>query len=1221
MSELLLVAVPGGDLTDHDALLRVVVVPRLFGHGTALADYGMANWARALRDAPGSLEVRLSPGSGPDLDPVHLVPTHRADPAVWAGFFDHVGVTPYAAPAPYDTPQVATSADDAHAVATAYEGAVEDPSTVADQLEGLSFGPMPPTPDPDAAVVDRGDPDFHRVVALMRQHPAVLAALGLVLEVRLPRDLLRRCGDAGRISVGWPDPPVALDVPPSPQTEFEVTRRGFFAAPGPDDIVTGGLVDLARTTPGADRPDWELRTFDIDGAVGQLQNASAAVRRARAEDRRRRRTDPDPAAMPPLRSVGLQLVHRKRETWVHDRHGRGLRNATQDAPPVLTADDLVLGYRLDVRYGGQEWHSVMWRNARYEVGGVVIGGGWQREEAHLVATAAVKGTGERLFVDGVVARWSGHRLGLPQQRLDGVPPDARVVRPLPYRFTWEFQNDPQEPEGMPELRFSSGYQLRLRAVDLAGGGLPTRQDLGEDGATPLKTYARHEPVRPPEMPPPAGLLTTVVDADGRARPRVDPTLLGPGGSLERLVVRSDPGGADPSHDPGLPPNHSRTLLPPPANFELSEWEDRLSGVDETAWRLARRAITAPQASAEKRAGRHYTWLPDVAATSAAARLVPEAERLAVLPSTLDGWPAATWPDHDAKGVHVVPVERHAPYRVAWVDGVAEVELPPAFRGVLEVSSAIDSTYFGRFDASAVAPLGSTARQLVIEGRHPVVTPARRIEVVHAVRAPLDPPAGVLEARREEGGTWAVLADGAAPRLGLDRDSTAQLDVAASWQEWTDAPEPTPVTQSVGSFPVDLEAEALPEIRHHFGDTRHREVTYRLAAHSRFREFFPATDPESAFLREATLAPVHVDSTVRPTAPVVLAVTPASALTERPPLFHPQETTTGFGVEVDEDGDGVLDGVDYDGDGHADLVPPAPVVAIDYEVVREGGILRVELDHPWFSTGQGEQLGVVVSPGPGADGIARAPGLDPTGRTTASHDNAFAHLVTTAHRDPARLGDPPPQPDHTTLSRAGGDPLLVEDQDSGALLVVVPFDVFAADGRWFADIGFSALADDPAQPMVRLALVRFQRHSLPGRTTSPVVTTDPVGVLPHRSLLIRTRNNDVTVQVDGRPGAPASALEMRVEVAPTAALRDQLTALPGSGAEGATWQVQSRHAAQFGSAFDTITLPYDPQHARRLVVREYDELPSALTGPTDDPLPPDLYTELNLRTTFLVVHPI
>jgi hypothetical protein len=917
----------------------------------------------------------------------------------------------------------------------------------------------------------------------------------------------------------------------------------------------------------------------------------------------------------------MQLVHRARETWLHDRHGRGLRNTALDAaPPVLTADDLVLGYRLDVRLGGQGWHSVMHRRARYEVGGAVVGGDWQREEAHIVATAAVKSTDDRLFADGVVARWSGHRLGLPRPRLDGREPETRAVRRLPYDFTWAYELDPQEPAGMPELRFSSSYQLRLRVADLAGGGLEVRQDLGEDGATPLRTYARHEPALPPEMPPPTGLLTTVVGPDGQSHPYVDPTLLGPGGALERLVVRSDPAGADPHHDPDLPANHSRTLLPPPANFELSEWEGRLGGVDAATWQLARRARTTPQASAEKRRGRHYTWLPDVGASSAAARLVPEAERLAPTRSTLDAWPAETWPDHDAKGVRVVPVDRGAPYRVTWVDGVAEVELPAAFRGVLELSSAIDSTYFGRFDASAAAPQGTPAHQLVIDGQHPVVTPARRLEVVHAVRAPLDAPAGALRATREEDGTSAVLADPAAPRLGLDRDSTSQLDVAASWQEWTDSPEPTPVTQSVGSFPVDLDAEGLPEIRHHFADTRHREVTYSLAAHSRFREFFPATDPESAFRREVVLPSIHLDSTVRPGPPAVLAVTPASVLTEKPPFFPPFSSTT-MGVPVDVDGDGVTDGVDYDGDGEPDPGPPLQLPGVDYEVVREGGLLRVELDHPWYSTGQGEQLGVVVSPGPGAAAIAVAPGVSTDGRTVAAHDNEFAHLVTTAYRDPARSGGPPPQPDHTTLGRSGGDPMLVEDQESGALLVVVPFDVFSADGRWFADISLGALAQDAEQPMVRLALVRFQRHSLPGRTTSPVVTTDLVGVLPQRSLLIQHRSEGVIVLVRGSATTPASAVEMRVEVAPSLQFSDQLTALPGSGAEEFTWQVSSRHHAELGAPFDTLDLSSEAGHARRIVVREYDTLPTALTAPDDDPLSPDLSKELNLRTTFLAVHSV
>lgn len=48
--------------------------------------------------------------------------------------------------------------------------------------------PPPPAPPLSEPTVD--PPDFHRALSYLRQHPAVLRALGLVLELRLPMSSL-----------------------------------------------------------------------------------------------------------------------------------------------------------------------------------------------------------------------------------------------------------------------------------------------------------------------------------------------------------------------------------------------------------------------------------------------------------------------------------------------------------------------------------------------------------------------------------------------------------------------------------------------------------------------------------------------------------------------------------------------------------------------------------------------------------------------------------------------------------------------------------------------------------------------------------------------------------------------------------------------------------------------------------------------------------------------
>lgn len=1232
MSELMLVSVPGIVIDDHDgALLRVLMVPRLSGRGATLDDYQLTDWPAALAERPAPMQIRLRTAAGNDLPAIDAEVHHVAESSVWRGFFSAIAVTPYTAAPTYPGTSVAPTAKHAKDIHDAYAAtvtAVGEPSTVEEQLEGLDFEPAPPEPDPNTPVVTPRDPgfrepDFHRVVTLMRQHPVVLRALGLIVEVRVPMAALTACGGSGEVAVSWAHSPVTFETVTSPRTAFVVKQKRFFAAPTTTDdagvvtvsgTVVDGMVDLAKRSENEDddvTPDWVVHSFDIDAAVARLGDAKTAVTQAKA---RRARADAAPAistasataVMPALRSMGLQLVHRRRAEWFGDRLRRSHANAraaavANSALPVLTADDLVLGYRLDVRYGGSDWHSMMRRQSVYTVNDVTIGGGWNPEEGHLPPAAGAKGTGDEVYADGVVVRWNGHRLSVPQPGPDGRELRAEVVHQGPYRFEWQHRIDDAEPLGPPELRFGEGYQLRLRVLDLAGGGLGPGDVAGDTGATGLTVYARHEPVLPPEMPPPAGLVVLSDDDGGRRRAAVASELLGPGGSLTRLVIRSDPRGATPQTPADLaavyPANHDRMLVPPAATFELTEWDDRLNGTGPETWRLARRALAVPRSSEQSHGGRHYTGVPDAAADSVSVTVLPLSTRLAQSGPSLADWDTAAWPDHAPKQVRLVPGDPVAPGVTAqptvnWESSVsAEIVLPPAGRAVLEVSSAVEPTYFGRFAASAWAPLDTDARQAAITGRHPIVTPALRLEVVHAVRAPLSAPAGALEAHREPGDLNAVIRDPALPLLGIDRDSTAQLDVAAAWQEWSDpgpnaeadAAVSAPIVQSVGSFAVDLDAAVLPPLVHSFGDTRHRWITYRVAAHSRFRDFFADTDPASAFIRGTEFDAVHVPSTVRPSAPVVMAVTAAFRTTSDVVLGRTFQTVPDDPNDVD--GDGIPDAEDDFVGPPIGMGFPIPTPTFTPVHTREGGILRVELAAPWFTTGEGEQLGVIVSPGADQESIEHEAGV--VGEA-ASADDASARLVTRAYRDPLVTSSAPMQPTAASMTRTGGAPMIIRDVESGVPICVVPFDVVRLGGRWFADIGFGDLADHTSLPFVQLKVVRFQRHSLATMKASPVVTTDLVAVLPGRELRVEFRNNQNFVTLTGT--GPRGPVELRLESAPTGTPIDGLTSLDPSGPG---WVQVWRVEGSLNGAFGGFAVPNDGR-THRIVVREYDAVPPRAT---------------------------
>ncbi len=888
MSELLLIAVPGVRYDGDEALLRVVMTPRLTGPGKTLAEYGLSDWPSLVRD--GAVEVRIADSEGRALDPVRTRWHSEGDSRIWSEFFAGIEVRPYARPKGYETPGVEPTAEPAKRIDSMYGRVARgrgDPAVVRAELESLEL-PEPPPAVPagrDGSTPAFEEPDFHRAIAFLREYPVVLRALGLIVELTIPAERLAKADGRGEIAVHWSGAPEGVGTVVSPRTAF-VARPGRFL-PAPTKAIADGLVNLHQD-------EWEVTTLDVEGAVSRLGDAKIAA----AENAS------GPAQLPALRTAGLMLVQKDRREALGARSERGAKSkggSVADREP-LSADDLALGYRIDVRERGREWRSLTRRIASYSVNGVAIGDERRSEEGHVKPAAAFLDGEGRLRTSEVVARWSGWNLALPPPSLGEPRRKPERTGKMPYEFEWRHEPDPDQT-GVPELRFGHEYELRARVLDVAGGGLEL-EPHGGTGASANTRYGRYEPVGPPEMPPPEGLL----GIDGEQ-------LLGPGGALDVLVVRSDPRGDALGE---YPPNHSRILLPPPATFGVAEQHGVLSGADEATWRNARRALAEPRASASPRNGRQYTWLPDPAAQGVALFARPWSAGAEPPKVEVSAWGDGTWPDHDSKTVTVEAGGLDAPPRLDWSGARSAVlSLPPGQQATLELSSKLVDDYLDRFAAGTWMAGEDTATEAALSGRHPVITPARALHVVHAVRRPLATPAAELAATRVAGGTDAEIADPAAPLLGVDRDSTVQVDVSASWDEWGDAPKPEAAGEVLEALPVGLADEELPAIRHEFADTKHREITYTLTARSRFRQFFDESDPEEAFATAAQIGPITVASTARPIPPTVLSAIPA------------------FSWEESDDGTKLTR-------------------------TRGGGRLRVELGTPWHASGEAERLGLIVA---------------------------------------------------------------------------------------------------------------------------------------------------------------------------------------------------------------------------------------------------------------------
>ena len=196
--------------------------------------------------------------------------------------------------------------------------------------------------------------------------------------------------------------------------------------------------------------------------------------------------------------------------------------------------------------------------------------------------------------------------------------------------------------------------------------------------------------------------------------------------------------------------------------------------------------------------------------------------------------------------------------------------------------------------------------------------------------------------------------------------------------------------------------------------------------------------------------------------------------------------------------------------------------------KKGGSVRLYLERPWWSSGDDEQLAVVCWPVPfGLAGqmpkayepYATQWGTDPV------HLSSPASGYPRPSNFPLAVGTPVDQP----LPEIGGDPVAIAPH-------AVSFD--AERDLWFCDVDVS-LGEGAVSynPFIRLALARYQPHSLPGVALSPVVLADFVQLGNDRALsAVTTATDRRTFTLAGRTsvqsagGGPNQA-RFRVETQP------------------------------------------------------------------------------------------
>ncbi len=896
----------------------------------------------------------------------------------------------------------------------------------------MSASAAPAGPGPLAGVAPIESADVQQVLGLILDHPALARRLGLIIDVTAP---LPSPGivDGGLIRVDTPEAPVLqvfdrLRLPPS-RIRLDRSKRLFVMAtrPGPSKEVVDGMLDISPV-----ETKYELSDIDVHGLTRQL---GALARRLDA--------DLGPVTLPFRRDGGLTLAQAGRAAVA--KAAIDAANYWAGPPeevegePVLYADDVTGGYRIDVSRNGGPFRSLMRRHVEYRIGDVVAKSPTLTAddegmvEGLVAVEQATGGAGSVLDIAEAMVAWDGYSLAAkrPGAVVDPGAPGAPVV-PSPAvipGYPIDVRVRPVSGTVTP-LRYGDTYAMRARVVDLAGNSLGEGDhDSGQVSKT--VRFLRHQPVAAPSLVP--------------VRP------FGGGETLTRLIARSD-GEGNPLGAPA-----ERHLAPPPSSQQMAErhgkFDAALGPGVPAATRERLRVLAGIQGSFEDPA----VTLPDgtsvpadgfgVATPPAGQYVFHDTDRLRV-PYLHDavaagatliaqaptgeqvvtvGFGDEPWPD--ARPARLTVTAAGTTSLRAETAGATQriaVALAPGQEVTAELSSALRPGLMTHLD-----PVPAAMAKAALAGLVPWLSPRNPITMLHATRKPIADPILTIDqiGSRERGDTDIRFR----AHVTFHAATTGKVDIVAAWDEVIDPglgdliTEPRRVT--LASFtPKESEESFTIEVRHDFGDTKHRAVRLFAVAATRFRDCFPElVEGDPLTLREGPAVELDVLNTRVP-----------------PPLqIHSVLPTYRWSRQKS----------------------PGRL-----EAVRHVTGVRVYVERPGATTGEGEELGVIVY------------------ASQAIHDGPLAGP---ARSYVSRWGDDPldtnviaqnlrPLASNFPAGAATREPLLADlghlgDAADITTIVGHPLRYAAERGLWYADVDISGPKRESV--FVRLGLVRRQPHSI------------------------------------------------------------------------------------------------------------------------------------------------
>lgn len=836
------------------------------------------------------------------------------------------------------------------------------------------------------------------------------------------------------------------------------------------------------------------------------------------------------------------------------------------ATETLYADDIVFGYRLDVAMEDKpnNWYSLHKRKNTYSFSPV----GQNQQPVsllpedeidegaiHLALTKDENDKEQDQKVNEVIVRWEGWSLAVPRLG-KGLNNEGTEIssdederkkylldKDIPFRLQ---VNTRPAPKSLPMLRFGRTYKIKVRTVDITGNGLPV-DVLPENESQSIKSgikYLRYEP-----LPAPVLLEGDEVVSGDKSKMRSRD-----GESVQHMVIRSNYNVDAKQYEQNNP-----TPVPGTTLIYLHESVRHLKA-PKTSQQMAEVHGMFDEAFADPmKAKEAYSFIKSRDKEvkndgKTKAEVIPVTTKQVDIDYLADPMAAGViftlksdvtfetqWKKGDSRKFsfyfdeEVNDKNANSVYskeqwktprslRIRLFEGKGEPSWNAServFSVPLPKSAQIEINYacfwrpddLDRFSGLQKKIVGNDTNSDVARyarrGLHWMFSPWRTIRLVHAVQQPLEKPEfdkKITRLLKNYGDTYVTIAT----KISVHGSSTDKVDVEAGWKEWVDdlndtKPKQLTLKTHVQSIPVSYKSKeldlmnatrtmmmvpagTLPDLVHSFNDTKHRMVDYTPVATTRYREYFTgiieaakSKGKEIPLTQSGDTVQWNILSSARPVLPVIDYVLPS---------FNWIKTEKGNNL------------------AH----------------LRTANI-RVYMKRPWYSSGDNERLAVILPP----------KGTDP------AKNPVYAKNCTVWGKDPIYTAQNLnnsnyPQIDHFPLGIENSDPKIANEEE--AMKAPLIYDSCYLPGESSAKVSVAAYkvlfdenkqlhyADIPVfigfaySPFVKLALARYQRHSL--RTTdsdcclSNIVYSDWMQVLPSRATTVNFegKKNLFTVSLKG-----------------------------------------------------------------------------------------------------------